>query len=1064
MCKIMRLRCVLLGLLVALGVARDAAAQPQLTHAATPSTIASLVNTEAEAQSADEYAQWLKRELAHLVSAIEPLGLEPRSLLVELCNPPGGHYLSGDERGHMRMFREQVWRQEYFRALQQIADALQDQPALWGVSILSEPAVGRTPAGRHVWGQVATQAGQLMNLWLPHAHVVIEPIDGAVSEYSAGAFQPIQGVQRLAYGFVPSDRLYRAVSDELEKGRDPLRHLSFGTWLTAADAWKARTGCPMVLTGQRPLAPETAVDGATVLRVRLQREHGVYAPLEMLVGMPLNHERSIVVAPVEQVAAREAAARDEEHPAWRALLRAPRRVLPAPVEPMPAEDLPIAQTERRPDFHDTSGQSSGSADGSSGARKRDLGLEAQDAGAVAARNFGLAALTRHAGLTRSPSTLLVRWRAGDPQTYKHAVRAMVGDGSHLELSSELDIEMLAVRVPTHVAAERLAPFVEDIDPDLRLTLCAPQAQGVITPNDPLYPSQYGLHSPGGLVQGEGLQWHDAYTNADINAPQAWALRTDASAIRVAVIDSGLYDHMDFYDVDPATGGKLAGMSNLWINQQEANGTAGTDDDGNGYIDDVRGWNYIPDTAHPSNDPFTGELHGTKVAGIIGARGNSGRGIAGVAWKCQIVPVRAFTDAGVGTSSFAISALEYCRLKGFEIVNCSWHTGAAQQDQVSTMRNQLQLMQSTTYAPRGQLVIAAAGNENKNLDALPAGARIYPACFTDLSNLLVVGASDFQDQSWLEPRPPATPDPFVPAGSNYGATLVHLYAPGRAIWSLAPGVSELDPNFGLYSPSKDGTSFAAPHVAGVASLVWAHMSGTTWNYTDVRARLLNTVRAVPASNSISVRCTSGGIVDACSALQGVPSQLPQVTILEPQNDPGLSEVQRLVGEPIVFTMSATDPDYTTPIPASDTFWTSSLLGGLLAVDTYSFTTSNLSPGVHTIGASAIEDGGSGRVVTAVRTVRIVLAAAPAAPSNLTVTSGGVNTAIVRWQDNSTNETSFEIQRQRSVGNGQWSNTTPFWAEDNQEQYTDVHGASTYRYRVRARNGGANSAWTPWVVEP
>jgi hypothetical protein len=1047
---------------MAVGVGGTTAAQQQPLTA--PTTIASLVNADAEAQSAAEYAQWLDRELAHLVGAIEPLGLEPRSLLVELCNPPGGHYLSGDERGHMRMFREQAWRQEYFRALQRIATALEAQPALWGVSILSEPAAGRTPSGRQVWRHVATQAGQLLNLWLPEAQVVIEPIDGAIGEYSADGFQPIEGVDRLAYGFVPSDRLYRAVSTELEAGRDPLRHFDFGTWLSAVDSWKARTGRPMILTGQRPLAPESAVDGATVLRVRLQREHGVHAPLEMLVGMPLNHERSIVTAPVEQVTTREAAALEEEHPSWRALLRAPRRVLPVPVDPVLVDELPVAQADRRPESGSGLGRAAGAANGTVEARKRDPGMEMQDADAVAARNFGLAALTRHAGLTRSPSTLIVRWRAGDPQTYKHSVRAMVGDGSHLELSEELDIEMLALRVPPHVAAERLAPFVEDIDPDLRLTLCAPQAQGPLTPNDPLYPSQYGLHSPGGLVQGEGLQWHDAYTNADINAPQAWALRTDASAVRIAVIDSGPYDHVDFYDVDPVTGGKLAGMSNLWINQQEANGTAGTDDDGNGYIDDVRGWNYMPDTAHPSNDPFTGELHGTKVAGIIGARGNSGRGIAGVAWKCQIVPVRAFTDAGIGTSSFAISALEYCRLKGFEIVNCSWHTSATQQDQVSTMRNQLQLMQSTTYAPRGQLVIAAAGNENKNLDALPAGERIYPACFTDLSNLLVVGASDFQDQSWLEPRPPATPDPFVPAGSNYGATLVHLYAPGRAIWSLAPGVSELDPNFGLYSPSKDGTSFAAPHVAGVASLVWAHMSGTTWNYTDVRARLLNTVRAVPASNSISVRCTSGGIVDACSALQGVPSQLPQVTILEPQNDPGINEVQRLAGEPIVFTMSATDPDQAAPIPASDTFWTSSLLGGFLALDTYSFTTSNLSPGVHTIGASAVEDNGSGRVVTALRTVRIVLATAPAAPSNLSVTSGGVNTAIVRWQDNSTNETSFEIQRQRSVGNGQWSNTTPFWAEDNQEQYTDVHGASTYRYRVRARNGGANSAWTPWVVEP
>ena len=1054
---VMLVWCSLLDITGGIAVARP-------TSESGPTRIVSLVNADAEQQSAEEYALWLNRELAHLVGSIDPLGLEPRSLLVELCNPPGGHYLSGNERGLMRMFREQTWRAEYYRALQRIAQAFQGQDALWGISILSEPAAGRNPAGRQVWGHVATQAGQLINLWLPQAHVVVEPVDGALSEYATGDFQPLSGVRHLVYGFVPSERMCRAVSAVIEQGSQPLRQFDFGEWLAPAQQWRARTGCPVILTGQRPLAPESAQEGAAVLRVRIQSEHGVLAPLEMLVGMPLNYERSIAIAPVEQVSLRERAAQELEQPAWRALLTAPRRVLPVPVDPQPVEDLPIAQADRQPKDDGTTGDGTGATDQETASQRRDPALAMQDSTAVAAREFALAAFTRHAGLTRSPSTLIVRWRAGDPQTYRHTVRAMVGDGAHLELSEELDIEMLALRVPPHVAAERLAPFVEDIDPDLRLTLSAPQGQGPALPNDPLFALQYGLHAPGGLMQGEGLQWHDTYTNADINAPQAWSLRNDAQSIRIAVIDSGLYDHVDFYDVDPVTGGKLATSSNLWVNQQELTGTPDHDDDGNGYKDDVRGWNYIPDATYASNNPFTGEIHGTKVAGIIGARGNSGRGISGVAWKCQIVPLRAFTDAGIGTSSFAITALEYCRRKGFELVNCSWHTPAVAPDSVSVLREELVSMQATTQAaPRGQLVIAAAGNENLDLSALPANARIYPACFEGLSNLLVVGASDFQDQPWLEPRPPATVGTFIPSGSNYSATFVHLFAPGRAIWSLAPGVSQLDPNYGVYSPSKDGTSFAAPHVAGAAALVWAQMATTAgpWNYSNVRTRLLSSVRT-PSNNSFATRCTSGGILDVNAALQVAANQPAQVTIEQPPNDPGSPEVQRLVGEPIVFTMSATDPD-TGVIPAVDTFWTSTLLGGLLAVDTYTFTTANLAPGVHVIGASAVEDGGFGRVVTASRTVRILLAAAPTAPSNLSVSALG-NTATLTWQDNSTNETSFEIQRQRLVGNGQWSNTTPFWAEANQVQYIDNHGASTYRYRVRARNAGATSAWTPWVIEP
>jgi len=1035
---------------------------------AAPSHIVSLVNLEADRQSPSEYALWLERELDHLVVALDALALEPATLLVELSNPPGGQHLSGPLRGAMRIFDDTAWRAEYFRAVATISSRISRRSEVWGFDILSEPAAKSDAFVRTTWNSIATQAGALVNRSAPTVRVVVEPLHGSLSELLDSEEPPGSGLDLLVHGVVPSERLLEAVAKARREGADPLRSFEFGEYAEGFARWRARHGATTILAGRRALAPVDGGESGLVLRERMRAELGLASPAHALVGRPLNSAASVELVSIESAESRALAGLDDMRPEWMPLLRNPRRVLPQPVDPgnqPPLLDeswndswVPLA--DGKSDDGAASDTVAGEALASrpSPSTRIDNG-DPRDGVARAAQRFGVSSVAAVEGLVFSPSTVLVKWRHDDAETYRHSVRAMVGDGAHFAFGEDERAEMLAVRVPVHVAMERLRPWVEHVEPDMELHL----AQGgvpVLEPNDALYSRQYGLHTLGAWVPASNLTWFETVPNADINAPQGWHHSTGSEAVEIAVIDTGIYDHVDFYAVDNGNPNlpleqrpRNSAISNLWTNSTEIAGN-GIDDDGNGLVDDVRGWDF----RDSDGNPFESERHGTRVAGIVGAMGGNGgpglsqsRGVTGVAWRCKIVPLRAFdTNSLNSIVSVLIPALEYAKQKQFEVVNCSWGATGVEGD-FTTLRDTLASMQTSAANPRGQLIVVSAGNQNINLDSADADPttggvqKVYPACFT-LANVLTVGAVDHRLERWRDFQPQTN---VVVAGSNYGATSVDLFAPGVAVWGLAPGVSTLGPHYGMYTSSGNGTSYAAPHVAGAAALLWAQNPG--WSYDLVRDRLKSRARAVPALAGLS---TTAGLLDIGAALGLGGVVPPQVAIIDPP-----TTTSRIAGTPVNFAMTVAGANVGLP----DIFWTSDTVGGQLSSGALAFSTATLPVGTHNIVAWARGDGGYGLTGSATRIVQVTAAAVPAAPTGLSVVAitGGWR---LTWSDNSSgaaSETSFEVQRRKRVG-ATWTQSTPLWAAANDESIDDFPGAGTYQYRVRARNSSTPSAWTPFVA--
>ncbi|MBL9190377.1 MAG: S8 family serine peptidase [Opitutaceae bacterium] len=302
------------------------------------------------------------------------------------------------------------------------------------------------------------------------------------------------------------------------------------------------------------------------------------------------------------------------------------------------------------------------------------------------------------------------------------------------------------------------------------------------PNDSSFGRQWGLANNGA---------NNGIAGADIGATSAWDLRTDASNAIVAVIDSGVrLDHPDI-------------VANLWRNPREIPGN-GIDDDRNGYIDDVHGINAIARNGNPADDLG----HGTHVAGIIGATGNNGTGITGVAWRVQIMALKFLRGGtGLGLTSDAITCIDYAIANGAHIVNASY--GAASGS--ITAFDPAEFAAVRRLRDAGIIFVAAAGNEGADLDLLPH----YPASFR-LENMVAVGNSTNRDD--------------LPVGTNFGSGAVELFAPGSDIFSLA-----LDSS--LYV-SRSGTSMAAPHVTGALALLTAQFPND--NYRQLINRVLRTV--------------------------------------------------------------------------------------------------------------------------------------------------------------------------------------------------------------------------------
>jgi subtilisin family serine protease len=416
-----------------------------------------------------------------------------------------------------------------------------------------------------------------------------------------------------------------------------------------------------------------------------------------------------------------------------------------------------------------------------------------------------------------PGQLLVRFRPGAALAARSArgrETVTLRDFGGRQMAAEVEDEegfgivegLRLVRVAPEdtlkaVAAFKARPDVLYAEPDYVWH----KEQAAVSPNDPLYGNLWGLKNT-------GQTGHNDVTNSDgpgvvgddIKAEQAWgSFTTGSKNVVVAVLDEGIdINHPDLQE-------------NIWTNPAEISDN-GVDDDGNGFVDDVHGWDFVhndktvfDNTAgvYPPPADYAGDVedHGTHVAGTIGARGNNGQGVTGVNWQVSIMPVKVLGKNG-GSTSNIISGYGYVR----KMLDLWLSSGGAKGANVRVMNNSYggpvfsQSAFDAINALNGSgpdssiLFVAAAGNDAENA----AEFSHYPSDYA-LPNVLSVAAIDRFEQ--------------LAVFSNYGPPQVALGAPGRSVLSTTPNNT-----YTLFS----GTSMAAPHVAGAAALCLAAFPSTS----------------------------------------------------------------------------------------------------------------------------------------------------------------------------------------------------------------------------------------------
>jgi subtilisin family serine protease len=409
-----------------------------------------------------------------------------------------------------------------------------------------------------------------------------------------------------------------------------------------------------------------------------------------------------------------------------------------------------------------------------------------------------------------PGELIVRTRGGfsladsDGSVVSDFGARVIGTfdtpaGLHKSVSGEfLHIQLPAgVSVEQAMAAMARDSRVEFAVPNHTYTLPEYAVKAGAT-NDPDLGKLWGLHNEG---QTGGK------ADADIDAPEAWTVhtgRTQAQGAHItAVIDTGIdYNHPDL-------------KANMWVNPGEIAGD-GIDNDGNGVIDDVHGYNAFAD----NGDPLDGQGHGTHCAGTIAGVGNDGQGVVGVNQSANLMAVKIFSDEGSTDAAAIIRGIQYATKMGARITSNSWggpipNAGIRQ-----------------AFADSPALHLVAAGNSGTNNDYYPS----FPANYT-LDNIISVAATDHNDG--------------LADFSQFGARSVDLGAPGVDILSTVPG--------GKYD-TYSGTSMATPHVAGAATLIASHQPDIS--NEQLRARLLDGADKV---ESLTGKTVTGGRLNVNTSL-------------------------------------------------------------------------------------------------------------------------------------------------------------------------------------------------------
>ncbi len=362
-----------------------------------------------------------------------------------------------------------------------------------------------------------------------------------------------------------------------------------------------------------------------------------------------------------------------------------------------------------------------------------------------------------------------------------------------------------VTVDADRAAQALSKL--DSDPNVRFAQKDAIARATATASlDTYYDKLWGLNNAGQTVNNVA-----GTADADMDVPEAWAAGITGAGVTVAVVDTGVdAAHEDLQ-------GKLATNSGEMGFGRESNGI---DDDGDGLIDNWRGWDF----AYWDNDPSDVGGHGTHVAGTIAAANGNGKGVTGLAPDSQILGLKALGDDGSGWYSDIADAFDYAADAGARVVNASLGS-----------EGQVAVIDAVVAEHPNTLYVVAAGNDNSNLDS----TTYYP-CEVPRANVVCVGASDSRDAK--------------ASFSNYSPTAVDVFAPGVSILSSARG------SYRYFS----GTSMATPHVAAEAALMFSRSPALT--ALEVRSIILDTAEPRPALDGYG---RNGGRANAQSAVQAQP---------------------------------------------------------------------------------------------------------------------------------------------------------------------------------------------------
>ncbi|MEG3956125.1 S8 family serine peptidase [Microcoleus sp. herbarium2] len=493
------------------------------------------------------------------------------------------------------------------------------------------------------------------------------------------------------------------------------------------------------------------------------------------------------------------------------------------------------------------------------------GLDAPDATVVNRDNETASnapvAVDPSTGVEYKPGELLVKLR---PNVNDADLQSVFQINGAIAIEYLVPPSQLLGVTPTRLDLWRVVKFSSDaqlqeiqtnLARDSRVEAVELNYQGSILsmPDDPKFSELWGLNntgSSGGTV------------NADIDAPEAWDTQTGSKRVVVAVTDTGVdYNHEDL-------------AANMWRNSGETPGDR-IDNDDNGYIDDVYGYDFVNNDSDPMDDVG----HGTHVAGSIGAVGNNSRGVAGVNHNVSLMALKmsapVFPDV-----KWAMQAIHYATANGADVINASWFTRSS--------RGLFEAISDANDA--GVLFVTAAGNARRDNDIYP----VYPANY-ELPNVISVAATDRHDKLWRD--------------SQFGARTVDLGAPGVDILSTIPG--------NQYK-SEDGTSMAAPHVAGAAALLLAQDPSLT--PAQLKNILMNTTDPL---DSLKGKTVSGGRLNVWKALKAL--NRPPVINYGPDTTPWHYASLRVSNNP-GFEYQFPQYTFTDPDPGDTLTYKATLIDG------------------------------------------------------------------------------------------------------------------------------------------